>query len=203
MTTPSDTAAAPKKRGRQRSVASEKAILDATMSLLETRRLAEVTADDITRQAGVSKATLYKWWPNKNHVALDAFLAQMAIDVPIPDTGSARLDFLEQVSNAMRFYVSPRGRLLSQFIAEGRNDPEFLKAFRDRFQSRRRQAVAVTCERGVARGELRPEISTETVIDLLFGPIVYRLMTEHGPLDDAAAAELVDAVFNGIATPKQ
>src|SRR5262245_39855253 len=188
----------PKRRGRQRSTVAETAVLKAAMELLEGRRLSAVTAEDIANKAGVSKATLYKWWPNKNRIALDAFLAQMAEDVPIPDTGSARHDFLKQLKNAIRFYTSPRGRMLSQFIAEGRSDPELLKAFQERFQEPRRKAVQAMWERGVARGELRADIDAGTVIDLLFGPIVYRLMTEHGPLNDAAAETLVEAVFSGI-----
>ena len=192
----------PRKRGRQRSKVAETAVLKATMELLEDRPLSSVTAEDIASKAGVSKATLYKWWPNKNRIALDAFLAQMAEDVPIPDTGSARLDFFKQLKSAIRFYTSPRGRILSQFIAEGRSDPELLKAFQERFQKPRRKAVQVMWERGVARGELRADIDAGTVIDLLFGPIVYRLMTEHGPLNDAAAEMLVEAVFSGITVKK-
>ena len=192
----------PKKRGRQRSTVAETAVLKATMELLEDRHLSSVTAEDIASKAGVSKATLYKWWPNKSRIALDAFLAQMAEDVPIPDTGSARLDFLGQLKSAIRFYTSQRGRVLSQFIAEGRSDPELLKAFQERFQEPRRKAVRVSWERGVARGELRADIDAGTVIDLLFGPIVYRLMTEHGPLNDAAAEMLVEAVFSGITVKK-
>ena len=193
---------APKKRGRQRSTVAETAVLKATMALLEDRPLCSVTAEDIASKARVSKATLYKWWPNKSRIALDAFLAQMAEDVPIPDTGSARLDFLEQLKSAIRFYTSRRGRVLSHFIAEGRSDPELLKAFQERFQQPRRKAVQVIWERGVVRGELRADIDAGTVIDLLFGPIVYRLMTEHGPLNDAAAEMLVEAVFSGITVKK-
>ena len=192
----------PKKRGRQRSTVAETAVLKATMELLEDRPLSSVTAEDIASKAGVSKATLYKWWPNKSRIALDAFLAQMAEDVPIPDTGSARLDFIGQLKSAIRFYTSPRGRVLSQFIAEGRSDPELLKEFQKRFQGPRRKVLQVMWERGVARGELRADINAATVIDLLFGPIVYRLMTEHGPLNDAAAEMLVEVVFSGITLKK-
>src|SRR5262249_795458 len=94
--------------------------------------------------------------------------------------------------------TSPRGLVLSQFIAEGRSDPELLKAFQERFQKPRRKAVQVSWDRGVARGELRTDIDAGTGIDLLFGPIVYRRMTEQGPVKDAAAEMLVEAVFRGI-----
>ena len=83
----------PKARGRHRSLEAEAAILKATLQLLVRQPLRKVTTDAIARRAGVSKATIYKWWPNKSLVALDAYLAGMSEQVPIPDTGSAELDF--------------------------------------------------------------------------------------------------------------
>src|SRR5262249_56605430 len=100
------------------------------------------------------------------------------------------------------FAGAGRGRVLSRCTAGGRSDRELLTAFGERLREPRRKAVQATWERGVARGELRADIDAGTVIDLLFGPIVYRLMTEHGPLNDAAAEMLVEAVFSGITVKK-
>src|SRR5271165_6049439 len=83
----------PKARGRRRSLEAEAAILKATLYLLERQPLRKVTADAIARRAGVSKATIYKWWPNKSLVALDAYLAGTTERVVMPDTGSAERDF--------------------------------------------------------------------------------------------------------------
>jgi len=99
------------KRGRHRSVEAEAAILKATLYLLERQPLRKVTADAIARRAGVSKATIYKWWPNKSLVALDAYLAGISEQVPVPDTGSAERDFTEQLKSVMAFYASPLGKL--------------------------------------------------------------------------------------------
>src|ERR1039457_4122846 len=86
----------PRVRGRRRSLQAEAAILKATLHLLERQPLRKVTADAIARRAGVSKATIYKWWPHTSLVGLDAYLAGMTEQVPTPDTGSAELDFTRQ-----------------------------------------------------------------------------------------------------------
>ena len=148
-THPSVVADEPKARGRRRSLEAEAAILKATLYLLERQPLRKVTADAIARRAGVSKATIYKWWPNKSLVALDAYLAGMTEQVPTPDTGSAELDFTRQLKSLMAFYTSPLGRLFGQFIAEGQSDPAFLALFRERFLYARRDCgprhVAARC----------------------------------------------------------
>src|SRR5258707_324534 len=75
-----------KLRGRHRSLEAEASILKAALYLLERKPLRQVTTDAIARRAGVSKATIYKWWPNKSMVALDAYLGGMTERVAIPDT---------------------------------------------------------------------------------------------------------------------
>jgi AcrR family transcriptional regulator len=185
-------------KGRQRSVAAEAAILTATIELIEEKPLSEVTAEAIAQRAGVSKATIYKWWPNKNRVALEAFLSRSRAEFPGSDSGSALRDFTEQLVAATRFYKSAGGRMVCQFIAEGQSDPELLTMFRERFLHSRRQAVRELWERGVARGEIRPDLDADLAIDLIFGPMFYRLLVGHGSLDDADAEAMVAAVFRGL-----
>ncbi|WP_394824345.1 TetR/AcrR family transcriptional regulator [Pendulispora albinea] len=188
----------PKPRGRQRSHVCESSILSATMELLETKCLRDVTCDAIAQRAGVSKATLYKWWPNKNLVALDAFLSSMRRSVPTPDTGSALNDFTLELESVIRFYATPHGAMFRQFIAEGQSDPEFLALFRERFLRSRREEVRIIWERGVARGELREDIEVDLALDLIFGPMIYRHLVGHAPLDDLHAEALVAVAFRGL-----
>ncbi len=188
----------PKRRGRRRSLKAESAVLTATSKLLETNCLCKVTTEAIALLSGVSKATIYKWWPNKTLVALDAFLMRMSHDVPTPDTGSAQKDFTEQVKSMIVFYTSPAGRAFCQFIAEGQSDPAFLALFRERFLKSRRNDVRAIWQRGVARGEIRADLDREIVLDLIYGPIIYRLLVGHGPLNAKEAKSLVSAVFTGI-----
>ncbi len=192
----------PKARGRHRSVEAEAAILKATLYLLARQPLRRVTTDAIAQRAGVSKATIYKWWPNKNMVALDAYLAGMTEQVLMPDTGSAELDFTVQLKSLTAFYTSPLGRLFGQFLAEGQSDPEFLALFRERFLSVRRDAARVMWRRGVERGEIRDDIDSEMVLDLIYGPLVFRLLAGHGPLNEQQAETVVTAVFGGLRRDK-
>jgi len=191
----------PKARGRHRSLEAEASILNATLYLLERKPLRQVTADAIARRAGVSKATIYKWWPNKSMVALDAYLGGMTERVIIPDMGSAELDFRIQLKSVMEFYKSPLGRLFCQFIAEGQSDPEFLAMFRNRFLNVRRDAARVMWQRGVARGEIRKEIDPEIVLDLVYGPMVFRLLAGHGSVDDTESEAVIEAIFGGLRQP--
>jgi AcrR family transcriptional regulator len=193
----------PKGRGRHRSVEAQQAILKAALHLLEHKPLRKVTADAIAQKAGVSKATIYKWWPNKSLVALDAFLAGMTERVPLPDTGCAEQDFIQQLQLVVAFYRSPLGRLFGQFMAEGQSDPEFLRLFRDRFLHTRRDGARVMWRRGVERGEIRKDIDSEIVLDLMYGPMVFRLLAGHGSLDDDESATMVKTIFRGLRCTEQ
>jgi AcrR family transcriptional regulator len=188
----------PKTRGRHRSLEAEASILKAALDLLQHKPLREVTADAIALRAGVSKATIYKWWPNKSMVALDAYLGGMTERVTIPDTGSAEMDFTMQLKSVTAFYKSPLGRLFGEFIAEGQSNPKFLALFRERFLYARRDAARVMWRRGVDRGEIRKEIDGEIVLDLIYGPMVFRLLAGHGSLSDHESEAMVEAVFGGL-----
>jgi AcrR family transcriptional regulator len=195
---PKSTVPPPKRRGRQRSVEAESAILQAAVELLSKKSLNEVTTEAIAQKAGVSKATIYKWWPNKNLVALDAFSARLQADVAIHNTGSAKRDFTRQLQDTIVFYKSPMGRMLRQFLAEGQSDPGFLELFRERFLKSRRDSLLILWRRGVERGEIRQEVEGELLLDLIFGPMVYRLMAGHGPLDENQAIAIIDTIFRGV-----
>jgi len=187
-----------KGRGRHRSVEAEASILKATLYLLERKSLREVTTDAIAQRAGVSKATIYKWWPNKSMVALDAYLGGMNARVAMPDTGSAISDFSLQLQSVISFYKSSLGRLFCQFIAEGQSDPGFLALFRERFLYARRDAARVMWKRGVLRGEIREDLNSEIVLDLIYGPMIFRLLAGHGSLCEYDSQAMVEAVFFGI-----
>ena len=157
-----------------------------------------MTADAIARRAGVSKATIYKWWPNKSQVALDAYLAGMTEQVLMPDRGSAEADFTEQLKSVITFYASPLGRLFGQFLAEGQSDPAFLALFRERFLYARRDTARVMWRRGVDRGEIRQEIDSELLLDLIYGPMIFRLLAGHGSLGERESEAMVAAIFRGV-----
>ena len=185
-------------RGRPRSEESEAAILAATLQLLTEKPLREISMEEIARKAGVGKATIYKWWPSKAYVALDAFLRKANRMMPTPDTGSVRRDILEQVRSLMVFYRSSAGRILGQFVAEAQNDKEFAELYRERFLKPRREGTRIIFDRGVKRGEIDQNLDLELVLDLIYAPAVYRLMVGHAPLEEKLADEMVSILFGGL-----
>jgi AcrR family transcriptional regulator len=189
-----------KSRGRQRSEESEEAILKATLLLLKEKPLRDVTIDEIARRAGVGKATIYKWWPSKAYVALDAFTRNMTRSVPIPDTGSAESDFKEQLRSLYAFYASKAGRILRQFLAEAQSDKEFARLFRERFLKPRREAVGVIFDRAVKRGEIESNLDRELIMDMIYGPGIFRLLVENAPLDRKVADSIISTLYRGLRT---
>jgi AcrR family transcriptional regulator len=186
-----------------RSERARNAVLDAATSLMLEHGPNAVTVDQIAALSGVSKTTIYKHWPNKIAVTIDAFAAHMAEEVPRPDTGSTRKDLTEQVRAVCAFYASAAGRIFAQLVGEVQTDPDGAGMFLDRFLAGRRQAVRELWERGVRRGDIRPGVDVEIGIDVLFGPAIFRLMTGHAPLDPTAARAIADAALDGLLVDRQ
>ena len=187
-----------KNRGRQRSEESEDAILCATIELLKKKPLRDISIEEIARNAGVGKATIYKWWPSKAYVALDAFLRKMNRMVPNPDTGSAETDLKEQLQYLIAFYTSPTGRIYGQFLAEAQSDSNFAALLQERFLRPRREIVGVIFDRAVQRGEIDHSLDRELILDLIYGPIIYRVLVLHAPFERERVAAMVSALFRGL-----
>src|ERR1700751_3350861 len=104
--------------GRPRSEEHRHAVLKAAMELMQEDDLRRGSVDQISARSGVSKATIYKWWPNRTAVAIDAFLHQVMADAPVPDTGSAAEDFRLTLRGLMRFLSGPLGAIYAQLGGE-------------------------------------------------------------------------------------
>jgi AcrR family transcriptional regulator len=187
------------RRGRPRSEQSRAAVVRATSELMREVGLRAMTTEDIAARSGASKATIYKWWPNKYAVAVEAFLSEMAVESADPDTGSAREDFRLALRGMVHFYTGENGRAYAQLVGEAQFDPKIGAELRDHLVGSRRELVRAIWDRGVARGELREDVDPEVAIDLIFGPAMYRLVAGHAPLDDTAAEAVVDAAIRGLA----
>jgi AcrR family transcriptional regulator len=185
--------------GRPRSEQSRTAVVRAAAELMHEVGLRAMSTEQIAARSGTSKATIYKWWPNKYAVAVEAFLSEMFAESADPDTGSAIADFRVVVRGFAHFSNSATGRVFAQLVGEAQFDPLVKAELRDHLVEARRRVGRAIWDRGVARGELRADVDPEIAIDLVFGPAMYRLVTGHAPLDDAVADAIVDAAVSGLA----
>jgi AcrR family transcriptional regulator len=186
------------KRGRPRNVETQKSILSASYDLLLENGLGTVTVEKIAERAGVSKATIYKWWTNKADVVMDGFLAATAARLPVPDTGSVFNDILKHATSLAQFLTSREGKIIKELIGEGQFDSGLAESYRTRYFHPRRLEAKQLLERGVQRGELRENLDLDLSIDLIYGPIFYRLLVIGENLDDVYVENLVKYSFTGI-----
>lgn len=186
------------KRGRPRNVETHSSILAASYELLLESGFGTVTVEKIAERAQVSKATIYKWWPNKAAVVMDGFLSAAAARLPVPDTGTVFQDILEHATNMARFMTSREGSILLEIIGEGQVDSALAEAFRTRYIQPRRQEVRDMLDRAVQRGELKKSLDIALLTDLLYGPIFYRLLVTGDRIDEDYVEQLVTHVFKGI-----
>jgi AcrR family transcriptional regulator len=195
-----DATVAAARRGRPRSEKARLAILDAAADLLLARGLSDVSMDAVAEQAGVSKATIYRWWPTKEALALDALYNEWsAVRLPTPDTGSLRGDLLSLLRPWVRLATSrPYGRVIAALLTEAQTDPAFAAEYRARFVEPRRAQGAAVLRRAIERGEITADTKIEVALDLIYGPIYHRLLHGHAPLNDRFVRDVVDAVLDGI-----
>lgn len=196
----SPTATEPPRPGRPRSAAADLAIREATLSLLVAGGYGNLTMSGVAAAAGVSTATLYRRWRSKLELVV-AVLQARADEHPVPNTGSLLGDcraILRGVVTGIR--TSPTNPIFSTLIGEIGRNPELAEAFRTNLMAPRRATLAAMLRRAEARGELRPGLDDELVIDLLFGPIYYRLLVSGGRLNAAVADELAELVVAAIGT---
>ncbi|WP_232667337.1 TetR/AcrR family transcriptional regulator [Pseudonocardia sp. TRM90224] len=183
---------------RPRSVRAREKVLEATDALLTEGGLPAATIDAISVRSGVSKATIYKHWPSRTAVAAEAFGQRMSAALPLPDTGSAHGDFSTQARLVSEFYGSPAGAVFAQLLAASVTDPDAAVFFRAFFLAGRRRAIGELWQRALDRGEVDPDIDVEVAQDVLFGPLVFRLLSGHAPLTPELADQIADAALHGL-----
>ena len=195
------SAAAPK-RGRPRSEKARHAILEAAAELLLSRGLGAVSMDAVAETAGVSKATIYRWWPSKEMLALDALLDWAGASAPARDTGALRGDLLALVRPWVReIRRQPFGRVIAALVTEALSDPQFAEAYRSRFVEPRREAMRAALARAIERGEAPADLDVEVAVDLIYGPLYHRLLHGHAPLSARFGEAVVDMALAGIVNP--
>lgn len=183
---------------RRRSERSHQAILESALAILAERGYRALTIEGVAKRAGVGKQTIYRWWPSKAAIVLEALTAEAQEKLPIPDTGSVRKD-LEVLLNSTLCELQRRsGPIVRGLMAEAQLDPEFGRAFREDFIARRREVLLEVLHRGQHRGEISDSVDLELIVDLIYGPMWYRLLNQHAPLDEDFVQSLLDQLEAGL-----
>jgi len=185
-------------RGRPRDEVARARILESALELLEEVGFPATTTDAIAERAGASKATIYRWWPNKAAVLIEALREEVAQELPFPETGNLEDDVHAQLQKFIQLLTSRRGRIFKAFIAAAQSDPDFAEAFRSVWIRPRREEAKRVLERHKQEGTLATETDLEIVMDLLYGPIYFRLMAGHAPLTPEFATATANTALRGI-----
>jgi AcrR family transcriptional regulator len=191
------------RRGRPRSKRADSAIMRAAVELLAERGLGGMSIEEVASRAGVGKATIYRRWPSRGALVLDAFVADFLAQQPLPDTGTLRGDLLAALRAWIRSVTqTTAGPMLTGLIAEVQQDRALAAAWRDRAVRPIRAQHAIMLDRAISRGEMPADTDKEVVIDLLFGPAYHRLLHGHLPLTDQFARQVVDLIVAGLSADR-
>jgi AcrR family transcriptional regulator len=185
-------------RGRPRSVLADLAIREAAVDLFAERGFEGFSVEDVADRAGVSKATVYRRYPSKVDLVVEAASCLAADEITFPDTGNLRDDVHGLARSLVEtFRTSPAGRVMPVMTFERRRYPELDAGYR-RFLADRKARTREVLRRGIERGELPPDTDVAVMGSMLVGPIFHRLMITQEPLDDAFVDALVDAILRAF-----
>jgi AcrR family transcriptional regulator len=187
-------------RGRPRDEDARARILQASLEALEDLGYPAVTCDAIAEKAGASKATIYRWWPHKEAVMLEALRESVAQELPFPNTGKLEDDIRIQLHNFIKLLSGSRGRVFKGMIAAAQSDPKVAEAFRSIWVLPRRQFALQGVDR--YRDDLISGIDLGVVLDAIYGPVYYRLLIGHQPLTIEFADQISNLVLAGIRKPQ-
>lgn len=185
-------------RGRPRDEEARSRILASALNLLENVGFSSTTMDAIADQAGASKATIYRWWPNKAAVLIEALREAVEHELPFPLTGNLNDDLRLQLQNFVRLLTGQRGRIFKAFIAAAQNDPEVAQAFRNSWIAPRRASAKAVLEVHQKTGALSPRADLDMLLDLIYGPLYFRLLAGHGQLSPDFADGIAEMALRGV-----
>jgi AcrR family transcriptional regulator len=182
-------------RGRPRDPRTRAAILAAARTLLERGGLTAVTIEAIAAKAGVSRPTIYRYWPNAPAVAMAAFLEASGAPAAGKTSRSPLAALRAQLHGVADAFAAPAGRSVAAMVAAAQSETELAKAFRNEFITSNRDAARLLLERCIAEQLVAPPADIDLALDLVFGPLFYRLLMGHAPITRGFVDQLLDAVI--------
>lgn len=186
-----------RKPGRPPSAAARARALAAARDILLRDGFGRLTIEAVAAASGTGKPTLYRHWANAQELAMEALIAE----APGPDiaTGSDPQEALTaQLSRLVQAFATTRGRQITQALAAADPDSEFTRAFRNRVILASREAGRDLITRAVAEGRVTPAPDIETLLDMIYGPLFFRLLAGHQPLTPDMARSIAATAFAAL-----
>jgi AcrR family transcriptional regulator len=181
-----------------RVVLSRERVLAAALDLLTESGLGELTIDDVSKRSGVAKTTIYRHWPNRAALVIDACLRMDDGDQPPPDTGSIEGDVTAFLRNLAGLLVRARWSSILPSIVDAAEHESTFADIHSTIQRRHAAPLRAALERAVVRGEIRPSADLSAVVAALLGPLFYRRWFSREPIDDKFVDLIVRAVLGAV-----
>lgn len=157
------------------------------------------TIERVAALAGASKMTVYKWWPSRNALALEAYAQGVSTAFAVPDTGDIEADLRTHLRGFVDVLRDTRaGQVMAELVGAAQTDPELAAGFRRVYLEPRRRVGVAALTAAQERDQIRGDVDLEAVSDQLWGACVYRLMSGLHPLDHDFVDALLDTVLTGI-----
>ena len=172
------------KKGRPRSEKSRTAILKATNALLLRMSVQELSIEAIAKKAKVGKTTIYRWWPNKTAVVMDALSTQPSMQAPIPTPKNNTEAVTLQLEKLIHLLSSKNGDTIAQLFSEAQGNEKSQEIFENSFLSPLIDAIEYSVLQGQKGREFRASLDSKIAVDLLCGPIFFRLMAHPSDFDE-------------------
>jgi AcrR family transcriptional regulator len=189
------TKVAPRPAGRPRSEQARRAVLEAAYKLLKVKGFQAVGSHEIANAAGVSSATLYRWWDSKEEILFDACFEHMKPVLAVSGSGSALARLRRYVLYVAEFLASDDGVIMARLFTGIHDDSKLRRMFLERYVMSRRQMQRRFIGEAIASGQLKRGTDPELLIDALNGPLFFRWLQGHAPLDKSFAEGIFDKLI--------
>lgn len=184
--------------GRPRNPEIDNAVLDTTLAQLAESGYQHLSLEEVARRAGTTKPAIYRRWPTRQHLVL-ATLARELGDVEVPDTGCTLCDLGEGIVVYVTAFHRMPPDVLGPLLADCATDPGLRAAFMASLFDPPRAAVGEVLDRATARGDLRPDLDRELMLDLLGSLVHYRALFGHAPISEVEIEHAIETLLQGAA----
>lgn len=193
-----ETVCCKRQAGRPRSESARMAILESAYSFLEEKPVAEISTLHIAQKAGVSTATVYRWWATKEALLLEALLSRRKCAVMLSDEGAPLDRLRDYVVQVGRFFTGKSGIVVARILTAIQDNPVLRQEFIDQIYAPSNREMRGVVEEAISAGQLPANTVAAVFLDCIFGSLLSRLLIRHTPMDDAFVIDVFEMVVAGI-----